>query len=127
MRRVALILTVYGVFLLLAGLAGYLSNPERAKTALLSGGLFGTLSIGLGWLARGGWARARAVGLGLAAFLGTVFVWRSVVTWMAVAGGAGEKTTAAWLISAMLVGTVVLAMALLRRPGALESSGRVVS
>jgi uncharacterized membrane protein (UPF0136 family) len=27
------------------GLIGYFSNPEKARTALISGGTFGTLSI----------------------------------------------------------------------------------
>jgi len=36
------------------GLLGYLSNPEKAKTALMSGGTFGALSIVWGVLgARG--------------------------------------------------------------------------
>jgi len=38
-------LIFYGGLLVLAGLAGYLSNPEKAKTALISGGTFGALSI----------------------------------------------------------------------------------
>ena len=38
-------LIFYGAFLIVMGLAGYLSNPEKAKTALMSGGAFGALSI----------------------------------------------------------------------------------
>ena len=34
----------FGIFLIACGLAGYASNPEAAKTALISGGTFGTLS-----------------------------------------------------------------------------------
>ena len=43
--KVARWLILYGIFLLLAGLVGYLSNPEKAKTAMMSGGTFGALSI----------------------------------------------------------------------------------
>ena len=32
-------------YLIVMGLVGYLSNPEKAKTALMSGGTFGALSI----------------------------------------------------------------------------------
>src|SRR3989454_3916068 len=47
-------LILYGAFLIVMGLLGYLSNPEKAKTALMSGGTFGALSIVWGVLgARG--------------------------------------------------------------------------
>ena len=42
---------LYGAFLIVMGLLGYLSNPEKAKTALMSGGTFGALSIVWGVLA----------------------------------------------------------------------------
>ena len=35
----------YGLFLISMGLAGYASNPDKAKTALMSGGTFGAFSI----------------------------------------------------------------------------------
>lgn len=114
MKRTSIFLVGYGLFLILMGLAGFLSNPEKAKTALLSGGLFGTLSIGVGLLAWRGWMRARVVGLGLAAFLGVVFLWRASVSWMAVMEGQPEKAVAASLISAMLIASVALLTVLLR-------------
>ena len=89
MKPIAKALCAYGAFLILAGLAGYLSNPEKAKTALLSGGTFGSLDLGLGWLALRGWRPVQRVALGLASFLGAVFVWRATVSWMAVTPGAG--------------------------------------
>ncbi|MHC4831494.1 MAG: hypothetical protein ACYTFT_14255, partial [Planctomycetota bacterium] len=63
MKRIATALCVYGAFLILAGLAGYLSNPEKAKTALMSGGTFGLLNLGLGWLALRGWRPSGRVAL----------------------------------------------------------------
>ena len=52
----------YGVFLIVIGLLGFASNPEKAKTALMSGGLFGTLSIIWGGLMAKGiaWGRYAA-------------------------------------------------------------------
>lgn len=106
------ILISYGLFLILAGLAGYLSNPEKAKTALMSGGTFGLIQIALGVVWIKGWQRARAVGMGVGAFLSAVFIWRASVGWMAVAGGDGDKLFAASLISLMLAASVA-AIALL--------------
>ncbi|MFT5151836.1 MAG: hypothetical protein ACI841_001823 [Planctomycetota bacterium] len=108
MKPIAKALFAYGAFLILAGLTGYLSNPEKAKTALMSGGTFGLLNLGLGWLALRSWRPAQGVALGLAIFLGAVFAWRTTVSWMAVADGQVEKRVAAFIISAMLAGTLWL-------------------
>ena len=116
------ILAVYGIFLILVGLLGYLSNPEKAKTALMSGSTFGLLNIALSSLAHRGWRRAVPVALGFAFFLGLVFTWRSIVTWMAFAGGHPEKLTAAALITAMLVATVALSACLIRYLRSLRKS-----
>ena len=110
MKSTAIALAAYGGFLILIGLAGYLSNPEKAKTALISGGTFGLLNIGLGWLALRGWSRAAPIALGVAVFLGLVFTWRSIMSWTAVAGGQSEKLVAAALISSMLVATIGVAV-----------------
>jgi uncharacterized membrane protein (UPF0136 family) len=114
MKRIAIALSAYGSFLILTGLTGYLSNPEKAKTALLSGGTFGLLHIALGWLAHRGWRASSRVALGTAGLLGGVFVWRTTVTWMAVAGGHPEKRTAALLITGMLTATVAIIVFLVR-------------
>ncbi len=108
-------LIAYGLFLILAGLAGYLSNPEKAKTALISGGTFGLLQIVIGTLALKGWSAARWTGLGIAAFLTLVFTWRSSVSWMAVAAGDADKLFAASLISAMLAASLIAIFLLLKR------------
>jgi uncharacterized membrane protein (UPF0136 family) len=115
-------LFAYGLFLMAMGVAGYLSNPEKAATALKSGGLFGGLSMLWGWLmSRGiGWSRWAAGAT--TTLLVIVFAWRATVSWMAFAGGASEKLVAAVLIT--LMGLASLAMlklllpALLRRTSA---------
>ncbi len=104
----------YGLFLIAMGAAGYLSNPEKAATALMSGGTFGALSMLWGWLmSRGiGWSRWAASAT--AALLVIVFAWRASVSWMAFAGGATEKLTAAILITLMGTASLAMAAALLR-------------
>jgi uncharacterized membrane protein (UPF0136 family) len=104
----------YGLFLIAMGAGGYLSNPEKAATALMSGGTFGALSILWGWLmSRGiGWSRWAAVAT--TALLLVVFSWRASVSWMAFASGASEKLTAAILITLMGAASLAMAAALLR-------------
>ncbi len=108
MKTVGKWTVAYGVFLILVGLAGYLSNPERARTALMSGGLFGSLSIIWGTLNLRGVSWARAATLITTLFLSLVFVWRASVGWAAVARGESEKLVAAVLISLMLAASMAL-------------------
>lgn len=105
-------LILYGAFLFVMGLLGYLSNPEKAKTALMSGGTFGALSILWGVLGARGvrWSLPAAwVSTGL---LTLVFAWRASVGWLAVLDGKSEKLFAAVLITAMLTGSVLMLLAL---------------
>jgi len=114
MKTTGRILAGYGAFLILIGLLGYLSNPEKAKTALMSGGTFGMLNIGLGVLAIRGWRRAVPVALGLVVMLSAVFTWRTIATWQAFAGGNEDKLVAGVLITSMLVASLGVGAYLLR-------------
>ncbi len=104
----------YGIFLVLMGGAGFLSNPEKAKTALMSGGTFGGLAVVLGWLAQRGATWPRGAALALTTMLTGVFCWRSSVSWMAFAGGQSEKLVAALLITAMGLASVAMLITSLR-------------
>jgi uncharacterized membrane protein (UPF0136 family) len=96
----------FGVFLILCGLAGFLSNPSGAKTALISGGTFGALSAAWGLLMLRGFAWAWMAALGCTGFLAAVFTWRAAAGWMAYSAGE-PKLFAASLISLMLAGSLV--------------------
>lgn len=101
-------MAAYGLFLCAMGLAGYLSNPEKAKTALMSGGAFGGIAIILGLLAQRGFAWTRGAGLALSTLLSGVFIWRASVSWMAVASGQSAKLIAAVLITAMGLASIAM-------------------
>jgi uncharacterized membrane protein (UPF0136 family) len=101
MKTLAKITIGYGLFLIACGVAGYLSNPEKAKTALISGGTFGALSILWGALMIRGMAWSRWAAFVTTAFLVAVFAWRASVSWLAVANGAADKRFAAVLITLM--------------------------
>jgi len=111
----------YGAFLAMVGVVGYLSNPEKAATALVSGGAFGALSAGWGALLRSGRGWARWAAIATTGLLTLVFTWRSVASWLAVLGGQPQKLVAAALITAMLLASVVtlalLARGVRRPPG----------
>lgn len=114
-RRLGTWLLGYGAFLAAAGVAGYLSNPEKAATALASGGTFGALSVAWGLLLRGGRGWARHAALATTGLLAAVFTWRSAASWLAVLDGRTEKAFAAALITAMLVASVATLLVLARR------------
>jgi uncharacterized membrane protein (UPF0136 family) len=105
----------YGVFLAAVGVIGFLSNPEKAATALLSGGTFGALSILWGALLRRGLGWARWAARTMTAFLTAVFTWRATVSWLAVQDGQSEKLVAAGLITAMLAASTLTLFVLFAR------------
>lgn len=106
---------IYGIFLITAGVAGDLSNPEKAKTALMSGGTFGVLSVVWGLLSARGVLWIRKVAVGMMGFLAIVFSWRAAAGWAAVLGGKPEKLFAAVLISLMLTATAAMLTAVFRK------------
>ena len=107
-------LILYGGFLIVIGLAGYLSNPEKAKTALMSGGTFGALSILWGVLGARGVRWSLWAAIVTASFLALVFAWRATVGWLAVMDGKSEKLVAAVLITAMLAASALMLPCLLK-------------
>ncbi len=108
-------LILFGIYLLVAGLVGYLSNPSKALTALYSGGLFGILSILSGILLKKGKRWAFKTGFGLVVLLVFTFSWRASVGWLAVARGNSEKLFAAALITSMLLAALLTLRSLLKR------------
>ncbi len=112
--RTAGYLILYGAFLIVMGLAGYLSNPEKAKTALMSGGTFGALSILWGVLGARGVRWSRKAAIITTGFLALIFTWRASMGWLAVMDGKSEKLFAAILITAMLAGSALMLPCLLK-------------
>ena len=112
--RTAGYLILYGAFLIVMGLLGYLSNPEKAKTALMSGGTFGLLSIIWGALGARGVRWSLPAALATTGLLALPLAWRASVGWLAVIDGKREKVFAASLITLMLAASVLMLLCLLK-------------
>ena len=112
--KTARYLILYGGFLIVMGVAGYLSNPEKAKTALMSGGTFGGLSILWGVLGARGVRWSLPAAITTTGLLSLVFAWRASVGWLAVFDGKSGKLFAAVLITAMLAASATMLPALIR-------------
>lgn len=108
-------LILFGIYLIIAGLVGYLSNPSKALTALYSGGVFGLLSLASGVLLNKGKQWALRVGLTISSLLVIIFSWRAIMGWLAVFGGQSEKIFASSLISSMLIAAILTVMVLIKR------------
>lgn len=106
MKSNSRVLQFLGLFLIACGIAGYLSNPENAKTALMSGGFFGTVCIVLGFLQRVKLPLLFPFTVGFLCLLLAAFCWRSSASWLMVFGGQPEKLFAAILITGMLLATL---------------------
>ncbi|MBI2926836.1 MAG: hypothetical protein HYY24_14160 [Verrucomicrobia bacterium] len=107
-------LMLYGGGLIVLGLLGYLSNPEKAKTALMTGGTFGAISILWGVLGARGVRWSRPAAIVTTGLLALVFAWRASVGWKDVLDGKSEKLFAAVLITAMLAGSALMLPALFK-------------
>ena len=103
----------FGIFLILCGMAGFLSNPAGAKTALISGGAFGGLSAVWGVLMLKGFVWAKTAAWASTIVLVAAFAWRSAAGWMAYAEGQ-PKLFAASLITTMLVASLASLLVLWR-------------
>ncbi len=105
-RAFSITLLAYGIFLLAIGIAGYWNNPERAATALISGSVFGGVHLLWSYL----WNRAHTIArYGAAITLTLVLIastWRSWATWQAYLDGDPSKRFAAFLLTAMFLGTL---------------------
>jgi hypothetical protein len=112
----------YGIFLLAMGGLATMYDPvtgqfgfnPAAKTALISGGVCGGLSIIWGILVRVGFSWARVAAFVTTFLFSLAFIWRAFMGWRAFAGGQSEKWFAATLITAMLIASVVLMRFLLK-------------
>lgn len=107
MRKIAYWYFGFAVFLLVCGLIGYLSNPERAQTALKSGVGFGGLFATWGWFFLKGHRWPRIAGLVTCAILLIAFGWRGIISWQIVFSGGGYKVMAATLITVMFAGSLI--------------------
>ena len=104
----------FGIFLMLCGVAGYLSNPAGAKTALMSGGTFGALSALWGLLMLKGFTWAKIAAWVNTLVLVAAFAWRAIAGWIAYAAGE-PKLFAASLITLMLAASLASIAVLARR------------
>ena len=74
------LLFYYGLCLILCGITSVTLIGWKAKTALISGGLAGTIAITIGHFISQGTAGAKAAGLFVCFALFIVFCWRSAKT-----------------------------------------------
>ncbi|MEO5975875.1 MAG: hypothetical protein ABIS36_20895 [Chryseolinea sp.] len=78
------ILLFYGIFLISCGIVSVIFIGMKAKTALVSGGMSGAISLVLAYLAWTGFVAASWIGIGLSFALLIVFSWRSTKTLLKV-------------------------------------------
>jgi hypothetical protein len=114
---------IFGLFVALIGITAFLAIGPTAKTAVMSGGTVGLISIGWSVLIRQGKPWAVTGAMVTLVFLLGVFAWRASVGWMAYANGNTAKAVPAALISAMWVAAAA-SLALL---AAARRSGGVIS
>ena len=110
-KRLGMLLTLYGLFLLACGMAGYLLTGETSSSSLFNGGVFGSLMMVMGLLLRQGRPWTMPAALSATAIFTLTFVWRGAVQWIQVAQdapGAPSHVGVAILLSFMFVVSAVV-------------------
>jgi len=107
-------LVIFGIFLILLGAIGYVTHPEKASSALISGGGFGALWILWGILSAKGVRWSCLAALATTLLLTLACVWRASLGWLAVAHGQPENAFACVIITLMLALALCILLFLLR-------------
>src|ERR1041385_7031122 len=90
-------LVILGIFVILLGVIGYVTHPEKAHTSLLFGGGFGALFVLWGILGAKGLRWSKAAALLTTVLLSAACAWRASLGWLAVVNGQSEKVFASLL------------------------------
>ncbi len=107
-------LIIFGVFLILLGVIGYVTHPEKAITAVIPGGVFGALWMLWGILSAKGVRWSGLAALVTTTLLALACAWRASVSWLAVSNGQTEKAFASVIITLMLAVAVFMLIFLLK-------------
>ena len=109
------LMVFYGVFLFLSAIAAFALIGPKAKTALMSGGMSGTISLVIAYCVHTGIKGFAIAGPMLCLLLFCVFAWRSYKTLIALVEliqlkeAVNAKAIAFMIISLMAVVSLVIA------------------
>lgn len=98
----------YTLFVVFVSLLAYCSNPEKAISALLSGGLL-VIIAGCVFLSLQ-WSRKRGQVLGLSLFTATTLtlMWRNYLVWSAIFQGmSGNVTSGKFVVASALTALLI--------------------
>lgn len=104
----------YGIFLAIAGIVGYAATHATSTSALLNGGVFGTLMIIMGVVMRMGRMWTYPAAMSAAVIFTITFAWRGALQWYAVVGGEDERLPVAILLSVMFIVSGIVSTILVR-------------
>lgn len=114
MKKLGLLVTCYGIFLMICGLSGYLLMQGTGTSSLLNGGIFGSLMIVIGLLLRQGRMWTLPATLSATAIFALTFLWRGVVQWHHALSDAPARLGVALLLTLMFLGSVIMVRILFR-------------
>lgn len=114
LRTIGSVLIAYGAFLLLAGVIGWIATGEASTSALLNGGIFGSLMMALGVLVRHGRMWTYPAAMSATGIFTLTFAWRGVLQWQHVITDDPSRVWVAILLSVMFAASAVVLRFLVR-------------
>lgn len=115
--RRALIMVMYGLFLVGTGLYGYVVTKNHSTSSLFNGGVFGALFIVLGILHAYGRAWTHTAALSATVIFFVTFLWRATLQWAScdfLGPTPNFQAEVANLLTVMALVSAIVAMLLLK-------------
>ncbi|MBL7997349.1 MAG: hypothetical protein JNL32_01805 [Candidatus Kapabacteria bacterium] len=114
-HKIGTYLLAYSVFLFIAGITGYLMNPDHAITSLAGGTAGAVFIAALSRLYRKNILWAQSGVHAILAVFSLTFLWRGATQWwIVIAHGTTEKTGIALLLTALFVVSLLLGVLIVR-------------
>lgn len=113
-RRLGMLLIGYGVFLVTAGVLGFVLTRETSVSSLFNGGIFGTLLIVLGVMHQQGRMWTHPASLSASAIFTLTFLWRATLQWYEIANGDVTRVNIAVLLSIMSLVSLAVVLVLFK-------------
>jgi uncharacterized membrane protein (UPF0136 family) len=86
------LLLFYGFFLITCGIAAFTFIGIKAKTALISGSLTGSMALVISYYSKMNFTMAKCAAIVLTAMLFCVFAWRATITFLKLLDLVSEKS-----------------------------------
>ncbi|MCO6465528.1 MAG: TMEM14 family protein [Bradyrhizobiaceae bacterium] len=109
-KVIARYISLYGLFLIVCGVVGYVITQDHSQSSLVNGIVGGILMVVIGLLHRQNRSYTLPAAMGACGIFTITFIWRAIVQWPLVGGSSSHLVVALLLTMMTLVSVVMVAV-----------------